>query len=98
MTALMALLVKCTAQLRDTLPLLRQHRYPELVEAARQTRSFEKQADRIYREAMSALFHGDAIDARRLLREKEVLERLEQALDQCESVADTLINLAVKHG
>lgn len=98
MTALIDLLVRCTARLRETLPLLRQHRYAELVEAARQTRAFEKEADTVYREAISALFHDAGIDARRLLREKEVLDRLEQALDQCELVADTLINLAVKHG
>ena len=38
------------------------------------------------------------IDARVLIREKSVLEDLENAIDQCDSIADTLTNLALKHG
>jgi hypothetical protein len=37
-------------------------------------------------------------DAKVLIREKTVLEDLENAIDQCDSIADTLANLAVKHG
>jgi uncharacterized protein Yka (UPF0111/DUF47 family) len=33
-----------------------------------------------------------------LLRDKEVLEDLELAIDRCETVAERLKNLAVKHG
>lgn len=32
------------------------------------------------------------------MREKEVLEGLENAIDQCETVGETLAHLAVKHG
>ena len=47
---------------------------------------------------MRGLFSDEKIDARALLREKQVLDDLEKAIDRCEYVSDTLINLAVKNG
>ena len=38
------------------------------------------------------------LDFRGLIREKEVLEIVEEALDNCEDVSEFLVNLAVKHG
>ena len=43
-------------------------------------------------------FRQGASDARVLIREKTVLEDLENAIDQCDSIADTLTNLAIKNG
>ena len=57
----------------------------------------EKDGDQIYRDAMHTLFHDPAIDAKTILREKEVLEDLEDAIDSCDSVSDILTNLAVKN-
>ncbi len=98
MVKLMELLVRTTEVLQNAMPHLRAHRYAELLEASRSLRQFEKEGDGVFREAISALFHDEGADARRVLREKEVLEDLENAIDQCESVAETLANLAVKHG
>ena len=80
------------------MPRLRRHEYAGLLEASRAMRLLEKEADLVFREAISELFHDPTADARRMLREKEVLEDLENAVDQCELVAETLANLAVKHG
>jgi uncharacterized protein len=98
--------VRATAKLDGTIPLLRKHQYAEIVVCARELRKLEKEADAVYREAVSALFRDGpggayrdgAADARVLIREKTVLEDLENALDACDSIADTLLNLAVKHG
>ena len=98
MLALVDLLGKATRLLEEAMPKLRRHQYAELMEAARAVRQVEKDADAIFRDAISALFRDDAVDARRMLREKEVLEDLENAIDQCEHVGETLANLAVKHG
>lgn len=98
MIRLMELLQKATGVLKDAMPRLRRHEYAELLEASRAMRQIEKEGDGVFREAISALFHDASADARRMLREKEVLEDLENAVDQCESVAETLANLAVKHG
>ena len=95
---------KKTMAVADT---LRKHKYAEMLEVARELRKIEKEADAVYREALSVLFRSDtaggayregAADARVLIREKTVLEDLENAIDQCDSIADTLTNLAVKHG
>ncbi len=98
MGKLMDLLVECTLVLKETMPNLRTSAYAKITEAARALRQLEKTGDTIYREAVSVLFHDEAIDAKELLREKEVLEGLESAIDHCEDVGATLAHLAVKHG
>ena len=80
------------------MPLLRKHEYVKIIEEGRRVRQLEKAADQIYREAIRALFHDAGIDAKVLLREREVLEDLERAMDHSNKVAGLLINLSVKHG
>jgi predicted phosphate transport protein (TIGR00153 family) len=98
MKKLMAILLECTRVLAETTPNLRRNAYTQITEGTRALRKLEKEGDTIYRESVSALFHDEAIGAKELLREKEVLEDLENAIDQCETVGETLGHLAVKHG
>ncbi len=98
MTAMMGVLVKTTAELGQAVPMLRKRDYAGIFAAKARIRTLEKEGDRVHRAAISELFRTVEIDAKVLLREREVLEDLESALDHCESVADTLSNLAVKHG
>jgi uncharacterized protein len=56
----------------------------------------EDQGDRIFRKTTAALFSG-RIEALDVLRLKDVVDQLEQAIDNCESVANTLETIAVKH-
>ena len=98
MLALMGVLVECTTVLVSALPKLRAHQYTALIEDTRTLRKLEKDGDAIFREAISVLFKDPAIDAKVLLREKAVLEDLENAVDHCDQVAGTLAQLAVKHG
>ena len=98
MVEMMAVLVKVAAFLRDELPALGRHDYARLIAASRVIRQHEKEGDRIFRTAVSELFHDPAIDAKELLRQKEVLEDLELAIDKCETVSERLKHLAVKHG
>ncbi|MBI5538250.1 MAG: DUF47 family protein [Deltaproteobacteria bacterium] len=97
-TALMLKLVECTQVLTEAVPRLRRHEYNEIVEAGRRVQDMEHEADILFRDAISALFRDPKIDAKVLLREKEVLEDLENAMDRCSSVARTLTNIAVKNG
>ena len=60
--------------------------------------SKEKEGDAVFRGAVSVLFHDPSVDAKMLLREKEILEDLENAIDKCDHVAETLTNIAVKNG
>lgn len=98
MRELMAILVKLTAILRAELPALRRHEYQKLIALGRTIKDLEKEGDRVFRSAVGQLFKDPAIDAKVLLRDKEVLEDLENAIDKCETVAERLKNLAVKHG
>ena len=101
-------LVRATQELADVLPSLRKHDFETLRRTARDVKAIEKEGDGIYRNAMTSLFatKGDAqgpyrdmgADAREVIREKEVLEILEDAVDNCEDAAEFLVNLAVKHG
>jgi len=98
MAEMMTLLVQATNELASAVPNLRRHKYAELFVSKRKIRELEKECDRIYRNEVSRLFHSPEIDAKDLLREREILDDLENAIDRCERVADTLANLAVKHG
>jgi uncharacterized protein len=98
MIRLFELFVKATKILKDAVPSLRNHAYDALRDATREVKQIEKQADGIFRQAVSELFNNPAIDAKAVLREKELLEDLESAIDHCEDVAEFLTNLAVKHG
>ena len=106
MKKLIDIIVRSTEKLCETIPKLRKHQYSEIVADARELRKLEKEGDAVYREAVSSLFRDGpggayrdgAADARVLIREKTVLEDLENAIDACDSIADTLANLAVKHG
>lgn len=98
MITLMKILVTTTEVLKAELPNLRGHEYAKLIAAARIIKQHEKEGDRVFRDAVGQLFHDPAIDAKVLLRDKEVLEDLEKAIDKCETVAERLKNLAVKHG
>lgn len=98
MTELMQILVKLTGVLKAGLPNLRRHKYLDLINLGREIKLGEKEGDRVFRNAVGQLFRDPGIDAKVLLRDKEVLEDLENAIDKCETVAERLKNLAVKHG
>jgi uncharacterized protein Yka (UPF0111/DUF47 family) len=98
MVALMDTLVEGTRILATAMPMLRNRSYGHLVEEARKIRKLEKEGDQVFRRELTRLFHDEGIDARQLMKEKEILEDLEAAVDECDHVAETLSNLAVKHG
>ncbi len=98
MMKLMDVLVTSTQVLKEIIPKLRVHRYAEIIEMARKIRALEKEADAIFRSAISGLFRAPNIEAREFMKQKEVLEDIERAVDHCDNVADLLSNLSVKHG
>jgi uncharacterized protein len=56
----------------------------------------ENEADRITREALADLFRN-GIDPMVVIRWKDIFERLEQAIDACETAANILEGIIVKH-
>ncbi len=59
--------------------------------------ALENQADLIYRSAIEALFR-DSVDARELVRQKDILFSLETGVDACEDAMDIIRSVAVKNG
>jgi uncharacterized protein Yka (UPF0111/DUF47 family) len=98
MSEQMRLIVALGEVLRAEIPALGRNDYERLIAAGRTIREHEKAGDKVFREAVAALFHDPDIDAKVLLRDKEVLEDLELAIDKFETVAERLKNLAVKNG
>ena len=98
MGELMDVLVQSTLILKETMPNLRKSAYADISDAAHALRKLEKEGDRIFRAAVSGLFRDETTDAKKLLRERQVLEDLENAVDGCEAVGETLAHLAVKNG
>ncbi|MBL9038149.1 MAG: DUF47 family protein, partial [Archangium sp.] len=88
MVELMTKLVAATDLLKNEVPRLRRHEYAALLDGGRKVREVEKEADRIYRSAISGLFTDVHPDFRELLKQKEALDSLENAVDHCDNVAD----------
>jgi uncharacterized protein len=97
MTRMLNILVACTKHMNDVIPALRKQEFNEFFVVKGAIKELEKEADRIYREEISTLFNN-ATSAKSFISQKEVLDRLENAVDRCEDITQFLINLAVKHG
>jgi uncharacterized protein Yka (UPF0111/DUF47 family) len=97
MRQLTEVLMECTRLLNKAVPLLRSHDYEQLMVETRAVKVLEKKADTIFRAAIGDLFKTPSNPVQ-LMKEKEVLEDIERAIDKCNTVATTLTNLAVKHG
>ncbi len=66
-------------------------------EALVELKRLEDEGDRVLREALASLFRDDRIDPLMVIRWKDVYERLEGALDSCETAANTIANIVVKN-
>jgi uncharacterized protein len=60
-------------------------------------KNLEDEGDRILRDALAALFRGQAIDPLIVIRWKDIYEALERGLDACETAANVIANIAVKN-
>jgi uncharacterized protein len=56
----------------------------------------ENEGDRISRDAIASLFES-GIDPLVVIRWKDIFERLEEAIDACEHVANTLDGICIKN-
>ena len=94
---LSALSVKCTAELNTLMIELKHMKTsqlltPKVIEVNR----LENEGDDIYRSAMTALF-ADGSDALEVLKWKQIYEFLEDSLDACEEVANTVEGVIMKN-
>jgi uncharacterized protein len=65
-------------------------------ESCKEINTLENEADRVTRDAISALFEAEK-DPILVIKWKEIYENFEEGTDRCEDVADILERIALKH-
>ena len=81
-------------QVADALPLLRG--FQDISKHTIEINRLENQGDSLTREAMGALFDG-GIDPMVVIRWKDLYERLEDAIDATEDVANIMEGIVIKN-
>ena len=88
------ILVQTTRQVAEAMPRMRSFR--DINHYTVEINRLENDGDRVLREALAALFEGGA-DPLLVIRWKDIYERLEQAIDACEHVANLLEGIVIKN-
>jgi uncharacterized protein len=92
--ALAAVLHTATREIAAAMPLLRD--FEDLSRHTIEVNRLENEGDRIVREAIASLF-DTGIDPMVVIRWKDIFERLEEAIDATERVANILEGIVVKN-
>jgi len=87
-------LVTACRQIAEAMPRMRG--FKDISHYTVEVNRLENDGDRISREAMAALF-GHGIDPMVVIRWKDIYERLEQAIDATERVANILEGIVIKN-
>jgi hypothetical protein len=88
------ILLQATRQISDAMPRMRDFR--DISHYTVEINRLENDGDRIVREAVASLFEG-GIDPMVVIRWKDLFERLEEAIDACERVANVLEGIVIKN-
>ena len=67
-----------------------------MLEHGRAMKQLEEEGDKLYAEAMTALFRG-ATDPLEVIKWKDLFDSLEAAVDQCEDVVNVLESISLKN-
>ena len=88
------ILVQCTRQLVEAMPRMRGFR--DISHYTVEINRLENDGDRVSREALASLFEG-GIDPMVVIKWKDIFDRLENAIDACEHVANVLEGIVIKN-
>lgn len=95
MAELSRIILRCVRTLERAFTAL--SRNAPMTEDCIEVHRLEQTADDLGRRAVSALFSAET-DVIRIIKLKEIYDYLEETVDACEDVADTLQNVIVKNG
>jgi predicted phosphate transport protein (TIGR00153 family) len=87
-------LLQATRQIAEAMPRLRS--FGAISQYTVEVNRLENEGDRISRDAIASLFES-GIDPLVVIRWKDIFERLEEAIDACEHVANTLEGIVIKN-
>ena len=88
------ILLQASRQIAEAMPRLRD--FKDMDHYTIEIHRLENDGDRIVREAIASLF-ADGVDPMVVIRWKDLFERLEEAIDACEAVANVLQNIVIKN-
>ena len=88
------ILLQATRQIAGAMPRLRS--FADISHFTVEVNRLENDGDRIVRDAVASLF-ANGIDPMVVIRWKDIFERLEEAIDACEHVANTLEGIVIKN-
>lgn len=98
MRQLIRITVKAAAELSKGVHNIRHFTNPDSIrDATIAVHTLENEGDAVFRKAIAALF-SDGIDARELVRQKDMLSTLEDGIDRCEDAMDVIRSVIVKNG
>jgi len=60
-------------------------------------KQLEEEGDAVYHNAVGELFDGPGADPMTVIKWKELYDKLEEAMDECEDVSNTLESIALKN-
>jgi len=93
-TRLAGILLDATRQIALAVPQLRN--FGDIHAHTVEIHRLENDGDRISRDAVASLFDG-GIDPMVVIRWKDIYARLEEAIDACEQVANTMASIIIKN-
>ena len=88
------ILLDAARQVAEAMPRLRD--FKDMDRYTAEIHRLENDGDRIVREGVASLFEG-GIDPMVVIRWKDLFERLEEAIDACERVANVLSGIVIKN-
>ena len=91
-------LLQATSQLKIVIALIRQvNHLKEIAEANHKMKEIENHGDEILHDALKELFSG-SFDALHVIKFRDIHKQIEQALNTCFFISDTVLNISLKHG
>ena len=92
------ILIKAIALVKIIVHALRNKKNSEMaIKTCVEINTLENEGDYIMRQAIARLFEREK-DAVELIKQKEILERVEEGLDTCEDVSNIVEGIILKHG
>ena len=88
------ILLQSCRQIAEAMPRMRD--FDDISHYTVEVHRLENEGDRISRDAIASLFEA-GIDPLVVIRWKDIFERLEEAIDACEHVANTLEGIVIKN-
>lgn len=95
---LVAMLVGITKETQALVALLRHgFKHGELSAVVAGIHAMETRSDKAFQQALTTLFEDESVDARMLIKWKEVYELIEKAINRCEKLAGFIESLTIKY-